>query len=252
MDRELTFVEHLEELRKRILVSLAALIIGTLASLPFSPAILKILKMPASSAIGKLVFFSPQDAFLIYMRIGFMCGFILAFPIVVYHFWAFISPAIGDKFKNNIAYFISFCVLAFIIGASFAFFVLLPKALIFLLGFGSADLEPVISATNYISFVTGIILATGLVFQMPVLSFLLTKIGLINAGMLRRKFPIAIIIIFIVAAVITPTVDAFNMLILAVPMILLYEVSIWISAICRPRHVKGYDLAEASVDNRAG
>ena len=252
MDRELTFVEHLEELRRRIIISLASLVAGSVASLPFAPAILTILKMPASGSIGKLVFFSPQDAFLIYMRIGFMCGFILAFPVVVYHFWAFISPAINERFRKNIAYFMSFCVAAFIMGASFAFFVLLPKALIFLLSFGSNDLQPVISATNYVSFVTGIILAAGLVFQMPVLSFILTKIGMINAGMLRRKFPIAIIAIFIAAAIITPTVDAFNMLILAVPMLALYEVSIWISALCGARHVKGYEQAQSSAYDRAG
>jgi sec-independent protein translocase protein TatC len=252
MDRELTFVGHLTELRKRIIISLVALAAGSLICLPFAPQLLRILKLPAAGAIDKLVFFSPQDAFLIYMRIGMTFGLAIAFPVIAYQFWAFISPAIGERFKKNTAYFVSSCVSAFLVGGLFAYFVLLPKALVFLMGFGSSDLAPVISATSYISFVTCIILANGLVFQMPVLSLILTKLGLVNAGMLRRKFPYAIIVIAIVAAVITPTVDAFNMLILAIPMIVLYEVSIWISALSRPSRLQAGGPGEHDPYGRAG
>lgn len=233
MDRELPFLAHLEELRRRIIISLAALIAGALVCLPFSPHILKILKLPASDALGRLAYFSPQDAFVIYMRIGFLGGLVLAFPVIAYQFWAFVSPAIEDKFKKNAALLAFLCACAFISGCAFSYFILLPKALTFLLGIGSEDLQPVISATNYVSFSTAIIVSCGLVFQMPVLSFLLTRAGLIDSRMLRRKFKYAIVIIFIVAAIITPTVDAFNMLLLALPMLFLYEVSIWVSAFAR-------------------
>ena len=239
MDRELPFLAHLEELRRRIIISLVTLIAGALVCLPFSPQILKILKLPASDAIGRLAFFSPQDAFVIYMRIGFMGGLILAFPVIAYQFWVFVSPAIEERFKKNAALPAFFCVCAFISGCAFSYFILLPKALAFLLGMGSEDLEPVISATNYVSFVTTMIVSCGLVFQMPVLSFLLTRAGLVNSRMLRKKFKYAVVIIFIIAAVITPTVDAFNMLILALPMLFLYEASIWVSAIVGRRSSKG-------------
>lgn len=226
----MTLVEHLDELRRRIIISLIALGIATVASLPLSTYLLKILKLPAANLIGKLAFFSPQEAFLIYMRVSFLCGFFIAFPVISYQFWAFVSPAVEERFKRHIAYFIISCSIAFIAGCLFSYFILIPKALKFLLSFGSDDLEPVISATQYISFVTSIILSCGLVFQMPILSYLLTKLGLINAGMLRKKFGVAIVVIFVVAAVITPTTDVFNMLLLAIPMLFLYVISIWISA----------------------
>ncbi|MDD5496727.1 MAG: twin-arginine translocase subunit TatC [Candidatus Omnitrophica bacterium] len=234
MDHELTFVEHLSELRKRIIISLVCLGTASMLTLPFAGHVLKILKLPAEGSIVKLAYFSPQEAFLIYLRIGFLCGVILAFPVILYQFWSFVSPAIEERFKRYTSHFVLFCFTAFICGSAFAYFVLLPKAIKFLLSFGLDDLEPVISASKYISFVTSIILACGIVFQMPVLSFILTKAGLVNARMMRSKFKFAIVIIFIVAAVITPTVDAFNMLLLAAPMLLLYEVSIWISAAANP------------------
>jgi len=233
MERNLTFTEHLEELRTRVIVSLVALGLASLACMPLAPRILKILKEPAGSAIGKLAYFSPQDAFLIYMRIGFLCGIIIAFPIIAYQFWRFVSPAVDDKFKRYVTHFVIFSSAAFAGGCVFAYFVLLPKALHFLMSFGTDDLEPVISAGRYISFVTMLIAACGLIFEMPVLSFILTKIGLVNHRLLRRNFKYAVVILAIVAAAITPTVDAFNMLVIMVPMIALYEVSIWVSFIVR-------------------
>lgn len=235
MDREQTFVEHLEELRGRVIVSFVSLLIASVCSLPFADTLLKILKLPAAGSIKRLAFFSPQEAFLIYMRLGLICGLAIALPIILYQFWAFISPAVEVRFKRYAAYFVVFCPAAFIVGCLFAYFILLPQALRFLLSFGSDELEPVISAAKYISFVTSIILCCGLIFQMPILSFLLTKVGLINARLLRRKFGIAVVVIFIAAAVITPTTDIFNMSLLAMPMLVLYEISIWISALAKPR-----------------
>jgi sec-independent protein translocase protein TatC len=229
MDKPLTLVEHLNELRKRIIISLVVLGIATISSLAFSSRLLEILKLPAVGFIEKLAFFSPQEAFLIYMRIAFLCGLVISMPIILYQVWAFISPAIEIKLKRRASYFVLFCSTAFIIGGLFAYFILIPPALKFLLSFAKDQLQPVISASKYISFVISLILGCGLVFQMPVLSFVLTKLGIINAQILRKKYKYAIVIIFVVAAIITPTPDAFNMLILALPMLFLYEISIWIS-----------------------
>lgn len=235
MERELTIIEHLNELRKRIIISLVALGIGTVFSLPFASYGLKILKLPSSGVIEKLVFFSPQEGFMIYMRIAFLSGLIVSMPVILYQVWAFILPAIEERRRRYTVLFIFFCSLSFIIGCLFAYFILIPPALKFLLSFAKDDLEPVISAQKYISFVISLILGCGLVFQMPVLSFILTRLGVINARILRKKYKYVIVIIFIVAAIITPTPDAFNMFMLALPMLFLYELSIWISFFSRSK-----------------
>lgn len=235
MDKELTLVEHLSELRKRLIICLVSLGIGTVLSLPFSSWALKILKLPAAGLIERLAFFSPAEACLIYMRIAFLSGLIISMPLILYQIWAFIAPAVEEKIKRRANTFILFCFVTFILGCLFAYFILIPPALRFLLGFAKEDLEPVISASKYISFVISLILGCGLVFQMPVLSLILTKLRIINAKILRKKYKYAIVIIFIVAAIITPTPDAFNMLILALPMLFLYEISIWISFFTQPK-----------------
>lgn len=237
MHGEFTVTEHLEELRRRVIFSLIALMLASAASLPFSPAILRFLKYPSGGAVERLVFFGPEEAFLIYMRIGISAGLVIALPVILFQLWAFLSPAIDERFKKYTLLFVLFSFLVFLIGCSFSYFILLPTALKFLLNIGRADLEPVISATRYISFVTGLILACGVVFEMPVVSFFLTRIGVINAGMLRRKFLYAAVIIMIAAAVITPTGDAFNMMMLALPMFALYEVSIWVSFFSGKRRI---------------
>lgn len=229
MDRLFTLAEHLDELRKRVIVSIATFCLATALCIPLSPYLLKIIKLPARDLIEKLVFFAPQDAFLIHMRLAFFAGFAISLPVILYQYWAFVRPAVADKFKGYASRFVLLCSLSFAAGCAFAYFVLIPPAIKFLLSFGGNELEPVISASSYITFITGVILACGLVFQMPVLSLLLTRIGLIDARFLRKKFSIAIVAIFVAAAVITPTTDVINMMLLALPMILLYEVSIWVS-----------------------
>lgn len=235
MDRPLTWIEHLEELRKRIIISLIILGIASVGSLPFAQRLLEVLKWPAKGTIEKLAFFSPQEAFLIYMRVALLSGLVVSMPIILYQVWAFIAPAIEERLKKRATSFILFCFTAFITGIFFAYFMLIPPALKFLLSFANDQLEPVISAGKYISFVVSLILASGVVFQMPVLSLVLTKLGIITPPILRKKYKYAIVIIFIVAAIITPTPDAFNMLILALPMLFLFEVSIWVSVLAQPK-----------------
>jgi len=229
MDKELTLVEHLEELRRRIIVSLVLIAVISIAAFPLAPKMLAILKTPSSSIIRKLVFFNPSEAFLIHIKIAFFMGLAISMPVIMYQLWAFVSPAIGYKTKKHGLLFLVSSIGAFIGGASFGFLVLLPAALKFLLSFSGDNLEPVISASSYISFVLGLTMGCGLVFEMPVLSFLLSKIGIINYRFLRRVWKYAVIVIFIVAAIVTPTPDVFNMTIVAIPMLCLYELSIWVS-----------------------
>ncbi|MBU2102705.1 MAG: twin-arginine translocase subunit TatC [Candidatus Omnitrophota bacterium] len=233
IDYKLTLVEHLDELRKRVILCLVTLGLCMALSLPFASSVLKILKLPASGLIGKLAFFGPQEAFTIYMNIGFFCGLVISMPLLLYQLWAFVVPALEDRFKKRIGLFIVFCFISFIAGCLFAFFLLIPPALEFLLNFGKDDLEPIISAQTYISFVITLTVACGFIFQMPVVSLILTKIGILHHRILRDKYKYAVAIIFVIAAIITPTTDAFNMLMLSVPMICLYELSIWVSFFAR-------------------
>ena len=225
----MSLVEHLAELRHRIVVSLILVAVISVFAFPFAPRMLAILKAPSSGVIGKLVFFNPAEAFLIHIKIAFFTGLVLSLPVLLYQLWAFISPAIENKTKRHGILFLVSSLGAFIFGAAFGFLVLLPTALKFLLSFSADTLEPVISASSYIFFVLGVTLGCGLVFEMPVLTFLLSKIGVINHRILRKAWKYALILIFIIAAVITPTPDVFNMTILAIPMLFLYELSIWVS-----------------------
>ncbi len=229
MDKGLTLVEHLEELRRRIIISVIAITLAGICAFPHSPRILAILESTGSSATGRLVYFAPAEALLIHIKIAFFAGLAISMPIVLCQLWAFISPAIDHKVKKRGTSFLIYSIGAFICGASFGFFVLLPGALKFLLSFSGGTLQPLISASSYISFVLSLTIGTGLVFEMPVTSAILSGMGVIDHRLLRKTWKYAVIVIFIIAAAVTPTPDIFNMTILAIPMLILYEVSIWVS-----------------------
>lgn len=234
-EKDLSFIGHLDELRRRIIICLIAFLAAVSVSFPLSEKLLRFLKLPAAGLIDKLAYFSPTEAFMSYFRIAMAAGLLLVLPLILYHLWMFISPAMDKVFRRQAVVFILFSFLSFIVGCAFAYFLLLPAALKFLLSFGKGELEPVISIGKYISFALAIILCAGLVFEMPVISLILSRLGLINHKLLRKRFKYAILVIFILAAVITPTPDVFNMTLLAIPMLLLYEVSIWISYFTGPK-----------------
>jgi sec-independent protein translocase protein TatC len=238
--RDFTVIGHLEELRTRIIISLGALLVAAVICLPFSSSILAVLKIPARGVLDKLVYFGPEEAFLVYMRISIIAGLIVSLPVIAYQAWAFTAPALGKDFKKYAAYFVPVSVAVFISGCAFAFFILVPAALKFLLGVGQGELEPVISASRYISFVTGFMLACGIVFEMPVAAFFLARAGILNAGLMRRNFKYAFVVIMIASAVITPTTDVFNMMLLAIPMLALYGVSILVVKFAGKKRSRAY------------
>jgi sec-independent protein translocase protein TatC len=229
MDSELPRSSHLTELRKRTIVSFIFFIAAVGGSFNYSSSILEILKRPLTGVVDKLVFFSPMGALSVYLDISFTTGLIVSMPFILYQTWGFIEPAVGPKLKSNAFVFVASIMSAFTAGALFSYFVLLPPAIKFLFTFAGADLQPMISAEKYISFIVWTVLGTGLVFEMPVLSYVLTRLGVINCRFLRKQYRYAIVGILAVSAIITPTSDIFNMLLFAAPMLLLYELSIWIS-----------------------
>jgi sec-independent protein translocase protein TatC len=227
MDKRLPFLSHLAELRKTVLVCVAVLVAAAALCMPFAGRVLQMLQRPAAGEIPALYYFGPEEAFLVYMRIGFFCAVILASPVIFYSIWHFISPALPRR--GGALPFIAVCAAAFLCGCLFSYFILLPSSLRFLLSIGGSSLRPLISASRYVSFVTGLTLACGAVFLMPACVYFLARAHLVTASFLRRHYAAALVVILVGAAVITPTADMFNMLAVAVPMVCLYEISIWIA-----------------------
>jgi len=191
MDKPLPFITHLSALRRSLIICIAALLGAAALCMPFAPRMLEILKAPAAGAISELFYFSPEDALVVYMRIGFFCGLVLAFPVIIYSLWQFIAPAFSSRFRIRTGMFVAVSFAAFILGCMFGYYVLLPSSLRFLMGIGGSGLRPLISAARYISFTTGLTLACGIIFLLPVFVFFLARLGLVTAGLMRRYYPIA-------------------------------------------------------------
>lgn len=229
-DKKMALAGHLDELRRRIMVSLLAFIIGSIAAYYFAPQILHILKTPAGPELGKFKFLKPAEGFITYMNISLAAGLIVSSPVMLYHIWAFAAPAISEKAHRYILIFIFATLACFLSGCAFAYFILLPPALKFLLYFAQGEMEYIPTAGEYISFTTSIILYSGLIFLLPVFAYILTKLKVITSRLLLAKWRYITLGSFIAAAIITPTPDVFNMTLVAIPILLLYGVSIAVSA----------------------
>ncbi|MCL5674166.1 MAG: twin-arginine translocase subunit TatC [Candidatus Omnitrophica bacterium] len=235
MYKEMSLWEHIVELRYRLIVCLIFVGIGIVVSFPFSKDVFGFLELPCKGIIHNFVFFSPQDAFLVYLRISILTGLVISLPVIMFQVWEFIAPAMERKTQKYIVIFVLFATLLFLAGMAFIFLLVLPAGLKFLLLLGGTQLTPMISAASYISFVVGTLIAGGIIFQMPVLSFFLTKFGMLNWKFLTGKIRYAIVGIFIVAAILAPSPDMFSMFMMAIPMFFLYGVSLLVSFIANPK-----------------
>jgi len=231
-DKQMTLVEHLDELRRRILISLAAILVCAGVAFWKIQIILSFLMLPP---VDHLNFFSPAEAFIEYCKLAFFTGLFFASPVVLYQLWAFVSAGLREREKKTVLFALPFSVTLFWGGAVFAYFFVLPWALKFLIGFAGPKLYSILSMSEYLSFVIMMLLAFGIVFELPVVVMILSKLGIVTPSFLSRNRKFAIVIIFIAAAVITPTPDAFTQCLMAVPMIFLYELSIWISKLVYKR-----------------
>lgn len=229
-DREMPFLDHLEELRGRLIVCLVAWLATTIAGFFLSPLVLDWLVVPlkAFQANTKLYFFGVAGGFLVRFKVGLALGFLLALPILFYEFWAFVSPALSRKEKRNILPSVLASTILFLLGILFCYYALLPLGIKMLLLFGTQQVEPLLEANSYLSFVFWFMLACGLIFEVPVAIFFLVRLGVVTPQFLRRQRKFAVVIAFIVAAL-TPTQDVLSLFIQAGILILLYEVGIWTS-----------------------
>lgn len=227
---EQSIVEHLEELRIRLLKSILAMVSGALIAYFFVDPILSLITH-LTQPYGHLIFLKPTEAFVVRIKVAFYVGLFFVFPVLVYQLWKFVSPGLRPNERKHIFWVIPLSYLLFIGGIAFAYTLVLPTGLKFLLSYGTDQIQPMLSISSYLSFITIFLLSFGIIFQFPLLIVFLTRIGIVNPKMLRSHYRIALLIIFIVAAIITPGPDVFSQLMMALPMLFFYEISIWLSAL---------------------
>jgi sec-independent protein translocase protein TatC len=226
VDDKMPFLEHLGELRTRIMRALIALLVGTFIGLPFSQYLIDWLARPVTRLGYELVFTAPAEAFWVQMKVGIIAGLFIAAPAILWQVWAFIAPGLHEHEKKYAAPFVIVGSLLFLVGGAFSLFVVTPYALNFLLGYARPGLKPMITIENHIDFLLKFTLAFGAVFELPLLITLAARMGLVTAKMLAKNRKYAILGAFIIGAVLTPTPDAFNQTLMAGPLIILYEVGI--------------------------
>jgi sec-independent protein translocase protein TatC len=231
----LTIAGHLEELRRRLGVTLAALLVAIGLSMIHVERVIGWLQRPAEGRLLQLAFFSPTEPLVAYVKVAVLAGLILAMPVILSQLWRFVRTGLTRGERSYGLAFVWWGSLQFLAGAMFAYYVLLPVSLKFLLGIGQSYLEPVISIDRYLAFVTTLMFLCGLVFQLPIALFVLAKAGIVTAEWLRQQRPYAILVLVIIAAIVTPTTDPITLLLTAIPMTLLYELSILITRFAIPR-----------------
>jgi sec-independent protein translocase protein TatC len=232
-EKKQPLTSHLQELRKRLIVSFIAVAVGFVICYAFSENLFAILSKPLLKMMpsgGTLVFTSVAEAFFTYMKVAFIAGIILTSPFVLFQVWAFVAPGLYRDEKRYVIPFVAAGSFFFMLGILFAYFVAIPVGFKFLLGYATDFIKPMPSMKEYLSFSIKFLLAFGLVFEFPVVLILLARIGVVDAKTMARHRKYAILLIFIFAAVMTPP-DIISQLLMAIPLMGLYELSILLSKI---------------------
>ncbi len=241
----MTFLDHLEELRKRLIkISLSILLFMSVSFvfsneiirwLMYPPMLLPDIKPPIE--MMRPVITQVQGLMMVKIQIGIIAGIFMSLPVILFQIWRFISPALRKKEKRYAIPTILSGVIFFLTGAAFAFLIVIPITLNFLLSMGEIDkdlgivVENMIDLDSYLGFVSGFMLISGLTFELPVLTFFLSKIGILTASFMRKYWRHAVIAALVVSAIVTPTTDMITLFVVAFPMILLYEISIWVAKV---------------------
>jgi len=230
-DKKLPLTSHLQELRKRLILSFVAIGAGFVVCYAFSDTLFDIIAKPLVKVMpegGTLIFTSVAEAFFTYMKVGFIGGLILVSPFVLFQVWAFVAPGLYQHEKRYVIPFVVGGSFFFALGILFAYYVALPYGFKFLLGFSTDFIKPLPSMKEYLSFTMKFLLAFGLVFEFPVVLVLLARIGIIDSKTLSKQRKYAILLIFVFAAVMTPP-DLISQVLMALPLMGLYELSILLS-----------------------
>lgn len=241
--QEMTLLDHITELRQRLIRSVIALVVGVLISLIFARYIFDFLIGPAPDDIV-LIRTEMTEMLSTYMKVSLMSGIALAMPVLVYQGIMFVSPAMTRREKKYVYMALPWITLMFAAGFAFGYFILLPPATNFLLDFMSDTAAPQIKIGNYIGLVTRLLISIGIVFETPVVITFLARLGVVKPEMLARRRRIAIVGSFIVAAIITPTFDPVNQCLVAGPLIVLYELSIWLAKLAYRKRAKAQESSD--------
>jgi len=239
----MSFLDHLEELRRRIIYSVLAVGAAFFVGWWKAERIFAFMQAPIMTALHahkldeKLVYTNPTDPFNMYLKIGFIAGLFIASPFVLYQVWAFIAPGLYRHERRYIMPFLFSTVGLFLAGGAFGYKMVYPAALDFLIGYG-AQFQPMITIGEYTNLFLTVVLGMGIVFELPILIFFLALMGIVSAGWMWRNLRYSILVIFIIAAIVTPTTDILNMCIFAAPMVALYVLSIAIAWLVHPRQRK--------------
>lgn len=228
--KEMSFLEHLDELRSKIIHAIIGILIGTAFCVVFADFIVQTALLSPLDSYGlKTQVLSPYGIVLLYMESVLVCGIIISMPYTIYCLWSFVAPGLLTKerrYISRIVFFTSFCFFA---GVAFGYYIILPAALQFFSTFHTQEINLNIALDRYVSFMLMLLLGAGLVFELPMISYFLSKMGVLTPKFMRKYRIHAIVVIFIIAAFVTPSPDMITQTLMALPMIVLYEVSIFIS-----------------------
>ncbi len=229
-DKEMPFLDHLEELRMRIIRGFLGILIGFIICLALSKPLLKVLLWPTHrvDVPMNLQVLKVQGMFMVTLEIGFFGGLVLSLPYLIYQIWMFIAPGLFPKERKYFPSLVLSATGLFLSGVAFAYFIILPFALEFFLKLATSEIQPNIAIDFYIGFAIRLMVIFGIIFQLPVLTYFLSKIGILTPQVMRKYRRYSIVFIFIIGAILTPP-DPFTQVMLAIPLILLYEFSIFIS-----------------------
>lgn len=230
---------HLVELRKRLFISVACVVVMFFACFAFNEYIIDILKAPVEAVLPEIskqmTFVELQEPLFTAMKVSFFTAFLVSLPVIFWQFWKFVAPGLYDNEKKLVIPFVSFASIMFALGALFCYYIVIPLAFKFLVDFGvqTQDFKPLISIGLYVGFFTKLIIAFGLAFEMPVITFFFAKLGLVDDEFLKKHFRVSVLIIFVFAAMMTPP-DVISQFLMALPLCGLYGLSIYIAKKVNP------------------
>lgn len=254
-DEQLPLMTHLEELRKRLVVSAISWAVGFLVCYSYAEKLFIFIADPVRSALpkgSKLVFITATEPFFTYLKIGAIAGLLLALPIIIWQIWLFVAPGLYRNEKKLVIPFVFASCLCFATGTYFGFTFVFPNIFTFLIKFGNqADVTAMLSMGSYLSLSSKLLLAFGLVFELPIIIFFLARMGIVDHLWLRKNRKYALVVAFVVGAVLTPP-DVFSQTALAIPFVLLYEIGIWVARFFgKPRTVDDEDDEDEEVTEPA-
>ena len=253
-DEKQPFLSHLEELRKRLIYCAISVGIGFLVTYIFSEDIFTLLIMPLKKSLpasDKLIFTNLPEMFITYIKTSFIAGILLSSPVIFYQMWMFIAPGLYQNEKRYVIPFVLFSTILFVGGALFGYFVVFPFGFRFFLGYANDYIQALPSVKQYFSFSTKLLFAFGIVFELPVVIYFLTRMGIVSVSFLRKKRKYAILLTFIMAAILTPP-DVMTQCMMALPLLLLYEVGIIVAMMAGKKKDKEKEAKEAQETKENG